>query len=183
MGCRYLSIRLSHSSKDRAWAWRHWLLLCSCRSSPPYDFFWGSFYHPWWHLLEEFTNFFPQELPPSLHQPCWSSIKLLSPRRFYSQPSTLLDATWPTWGALTTGERTPWKDSLSALTSARALVHARFRPYLSLKDISWCMCIDSWVVNKIVVRYSFAIPRVDDMFYNLCWASVFSKIDLWSGYH
>lgn len=41
------------------------------------------------------------------------------------------------------------------------------------------MCIDSRTGNKIIVKYRFPIPRLDE----LLGAKVFSKIDMCSGYH
>ena len=45
------------------------------------------------------------------------------------------------------------------------------------------MCIDYRQINKVTVKNKYPLPRIEDLFDQLRAASVFSKIDLRSGYY
>nr|GEW55746.1 reverse transcriptase domain-containing protein [Tanacetum cinerariifolium] len=51
------------------------------------------------------------------------------------------------------------------------------------KDGSFRMCIDYCELNKLAVKNRYLLPRIDDLFDQLQGLSVYSKIDLRSGYH
>ncbi|GJX24185.1 putative reverse transcriptase domain-containing protein [Tanacetum coccineum] len=55
--------------------------------------------------------------------------------------------------------------------------------FVKKKDGSFWMCIDYWELNKWTVKNRYPFPRIDDLFDQLQGSSVYSKIDLRSGYH
>jgi hypothetical protein len=51
------------------------------------------------------------------------------------------------------------------------------------KDGTKRMCVDYLSLNEVTIKNKYPLPRIDDLFDQTKGASVFSKIDLRSGYH
>ena len=45
------------------------------------------------------------------------------------------------------------------------------------------MCVDYRSLNEVTIKNKYPLPRIEDLFDQMKGASVFSKIDLRSGYH
>ena len=45
------------------------------------------------------------------------------------------------------------------------------------------LCVDYIQLNKVTMDNRYPLPQIDDLFYQMRGAKVFSKIDLRSGYH
>ncbi|GKD52866.1 retrotransposon protein, putative, ty3-gypsy subclass [Tanacetum coccineum] len=55
--------------------------------------------------------------------------------------------------------------------------------FVKKKDAPFWMCIDYRELNKLTVKNCYPLPRIDELFDQLQGSSVYSKIDLRSGYH
>ena len=55
--------------------------------------------------------------------------------------------------------------------------------FVKKKDGTLRMCIDYWQINKVTIKNKYPLPRIEDLFDQLKGVSVFSKINLRSGYY
>jgi hypothetical protein len=55
--------------------------------------------------------------------------------------------------------------------------------FVEKKDGTERMCIDYQLLNEVTIKNKYPLPRIEDLFDQMKGASMFSKIDLRSGYH
>jgi hypothetical protein len=55
--------------------------------------------------------------------------------------------------------------------------------FVPKKDGTKWLCMDYHVLNEVTIKNKYMLPRIDDLFDQLCGACVFSKIHLRLGYH
>ncbi|GJU36750.1 putative reverse transcriptase domain-containing protein [Tanacetum coccineum] len=72
-----------------------------------------------------------------------------------------------------------WKSVYSIRLVHQCLLHV----VVEKKDGSFRICIDYRELNKLTIKNRYPLPRIDDLFDTLQGSSVYSKIDLRSGYH
>ncbi|KAA3466370.1 DNA/RNA polymerases superfamily protein [Gossypium australe] len=129
--------------------------------------------------VKEFVDVFPEELPG------------LPPNREVEFGIELLSGTAP---ASIAPYRMAPKELVELKAQIQELLDRGFiRPsvsswgalvlFVKKKDGSMQMCIDYCQLNKLTIKNKYPLPRIDDLFDQLKGASIFSKIDLRSGYH
>lgn len=131
-------------------------------------------------IMEKFADVFPEEIPPGLppvrgieHQIDLVPGAPLPNRAAYRfNPEEAKELEKQVQDLMSKGYI---RESLSLCAVPVLLVPK--------KDGSWRMCMDCRAINNITIKYRHPIPRLDDMLYELNGATIFSKIDLRSGYH
>ncbi|GKC18213.1 putative nucleotidyltransferase, ribonuclease H [Tanacetum coccineum] len=130
-------------------------------------------------VVREFLEVFPEDLPG------------LPPVRQVEFQIDLIPGAAPVARApyrLAPSEMQELSDQLQELAD-RGFIRPSTSPwgapvlFVKKKDGSFRMCIDYRELNKLTVKNRYPLPRIDDLFDQLQGSSVYSKIDLRSGYH
>ncbi len=130
-------------------------------------------------IVKEFPDVFPEDLPSlPLDRKIKFSIELvpgigpLSKAPYRMAPTELRELKLQLQDLLDKGFVRPSVSLWGALVL-----------FVKNKDGSLILCIDYRELNKVTMQNKYPLPRIDDLFDQLQGASVFSKIDLRSGYH
>ena len=132
--------------------------------------------HP---ILREYKDVFPKEVPG------------LPPRRDIDFSIELAPGVVPM-------SRTPYRMSTLEIVELKLqlkemMEKGYIRPsvspweasnlFVKKKDDTLRLCIDYRQLNKMTINNKYPLPRIDDLFQQLRGATIFSNIDLRSGYH
>jgi hypothetical protein len=130
-------------------------------------------------IVREFVDVFPEKLPR------------IPPDREIEFTIDLLPNTAPISKApyrMASLELKELKDQLQELLD-KGFIRPSVSPwgapvlFVKKKDGSMRLCIDYQELNKVTIKNRYPLPRIDDLFDQLQGSQVFSKIDLYSGYH
>nr|CAD40092.2 OSJNBb0012A12.10 [Oryza sativa Japonica Group] len=130
-------------------------------------------------IVSEFGEVFPEELPGML------------PKREIEFRIDLAPGTTPLYKRpyhMVANELAKVKKQLEELKE-KGYIRPSTSPwgapviFVEKKDKTKRMCVDYRALNEVTIKNKYPLPRIDDLFDQLKGATVFSKIDLRSGYH
>jgi hypothetical protein len=130
-------------------------------------------------LVNEFPDVFSKDLPGM--PPDWDI-------EFVIELKPKTTPIYKTPYRMATPELAELKEHIEKLLE-KGFIHPRSSPwgapmiFVLKKDGTQRLCMDYRALNEVTIKNKYLLPRVDDLFDQLCGACVFSKIDLRSGYH
>jgi hypothetical protein len=130
-------------------------------------------------MVNKFPNVFPDELPS---MPSDRDIEFVIELKPDTAPI------YKTPFRMTTLELAELKEHIRELLE-KGLIHPSSSPwgapviFVPKKDGTQRLCVDYHALNEVIVKNMYPLPSINDLFDQLRGACVFSKIDLWSGYH
>jgi hypothetical protein len=130
-------------------------------------------------VVNEFPDVFPEELPSMLPDRDIEFVIELKPGTapIYKTPFRII-----------TPELAELKEHIKELLE-KGFIRPSSSPwgapviFVLKKNSTQRLCMDYRALNEVTIKNKYLLPRIDDLFDQLCGACVFSKIDLRSGYH
>jgi hypothetical protein len=130
-------------------------------------------------VVQEYPDVFPEELPG---MPPDRDIEFLIELLPGTPPISMRPYRMPV------NELVELKKQLAEL-QAKGFIRPSSSPwgasvlFVEKKDETQQMCVDYRSLNEVTIKNKYPFPRIEDLFDQMKGASVFSKIDLRSGYH
>nr|CAE04032.2 OSJNBb0068N06.8 [Oryza sativa Japonica Group] len=115
-------------------------------------------------IVSEFGDVFPEELPG------------MPPKREIEFQIDLAPGTAPLY-------KRPYRMAANELAEPSTSPWGAPVIFVEKKEKTKRMCVDYRALNEVTIKKKYPLPRIDDLFDQLKGATVFSKIDLRSGYH
>jgi hypothetical protein len=125
-------------------------------------------------VVNEFPDVFPEEFPG---MPPDRDIEFVIELKLGTTPI------YKTPYRMATPELAELKEHIKELLQ-KGFIHPSSSPwgapviFVPKKDGTQRLCVDYRVLNEVTVKNKYPLPRIDNLFNQLCGACVFSKIDL-----